>query len=472
MIELAVLAITLTQRPLFPPGAPYRSRLEFYQAKAKVTENMSAEQVLKILGKPDTKAEEPDDYAADEVWCYGVDPETGFASLGRLWFRHGKVFVGVSLLGTKEGVIMGLPNMDLPYVQLIEERKLRAIFRVLDKPNMDGVEVDPLNILRSAKILIPLGDEKARFALGEFERSTGFEYREDQHGILLEYLFPSQEWLTKTITIDELPIQIQQYTTMGDFPFESPVVREVKIAKTSGLTFDYDNRKMRVNLPCPGSDPFQAAKDLEEIVKKFEVGPNYTQTNKAVQSLLMVRNAFRPHELRWLPSKSLEDKFDELHQEFLTLNAKWDDKGMRFTLPNGRSIPDPAPSPMYKWKVPGFPTNLRILVNMRRFRVNTLNVTCVSTGFDNAMMPSTLLRIRDNKTGKQLGFTDFDGSRSSSDGNLVNPDWEKFIVEANSTDISHRTKRTQIYFNVPEGTKIDFELVTKSQTIRSPIFQF
>ena len=467
MIALAVLAITLTQRPLFPLGAPYRSRFEFYKAKAKVSKDMSEAQVLKLLGKPDSVEIDPDRDTADAAWHYGVDPGSTIGTLGTIYLNRGKVESNYIRRSSNQAEPHDWLYPQAPYRQLISERKLRAIFHNLVDLKLEKYPFDPLSVIRAAKILIPLGDRKARFALGEFERSTEFEFNSSEHDAFLNYLFPSNDLLSKPRFGNRTKKgYVQRYSTIGGIPLKTPEPLLSLVSPDSHYTLL--GPKMRRKIPKPVADPFQAGIDLTNKVP-IDSGDRGRASYDILQSVLsLVREVYRPKD-----SFNPFEDLNKCRKEFLALHAKWDSKKMRYVRPDGISYSDPKPGPIVKWRVPNFPSNMRLVVRMEDNRWSgTLEVRCLTYGYENAMMPSTLLRIRDHKSGKQLGFTDFDGSRCSTKDKLVNPDWEQFIIDASPTNITGKSKETSVSFNVPFGTRIDLEIVTKSQTIRSPIFQF
>ncbi len=72
------------------------TRAEFAAAMAKITKDMKADEVLKLLGKPDDIRTRFDPggivtYRTSEIWGYGTSGHLTFATLGSIYMTEGRV---------------------------------------------------------------------------------------------------------------------------------------------------------------------------------------------------------------------------------------------------------------------------------------------------------------------------------------------------------------------------------------------
>ena len=121
---------------------------------------MKADDVVKLLGKPDDVITQADPIGNDddptfEAWCYGTDGHLSFATLGKVWMSHGKVQAVYNRPGTP------------PAADMFAEPELRKLLRAIDATR----EYNPLrSFIRAVNMLQPLGKEKALAALREYRR--------------------------------------------------------------------------------------------------------------------------------------------------------------------------------------------------------------------------------------------------------------------------------------------------------------
>ncbi|MGV3618993.1 MAG: hypothetical protein ACO1SV_27010 [Fimbriimonas sp.] len=138
--------------------SPVADRADFNQAMGLVKEGMSPAQVQKLLGPPEDVWTEKDSglyvEPRETIWCYGSDGHLSLPTLGRVWFRYGKV-------DRRNGPNPGVANLP-------PEAELRTLLRTIHFPPTRRFGYNPLWAIRAANALRPLGKERALAVLVQY----------------------------------------------------------------------------------------------------------------------------------------------------------------------------------------------------------------------------------------------------------------------------------------------------------------
>lgn len=167
------------------------SRATFTKRMAKVQRGMSPLQVVALLGPPD----EIRGLDADERivrWCYGVGKESGFPTLGQVWFIR-----QTKNSQRSESVLHAYGGQDSPPSEkIISEPDLRRLLDVVGTVDFDktgglfGWTFDSLIYIRAVNILLPEGKERILVVLSEYFRVWGVSPLENILA-LIQLLFES-----------------------------------------------------------------------------------------------------------------------------------------------------------------------------------------------------------------------------------------------------------------------------------------
>jgi hypothetical protein len=139
-------------------------RLEFAHALSKITPQMSSDEVIAAVGKPDDIKTERDPGGiiatrTVEVWRYGTDGHLTFGTLGTVHIQADKKVQYV--FGGK-----GRPTTD----GLFTEAELRPLLRAINAVSSYQAPNDPLKLIQAVNALQPLGKAKALAAIAEYLR--------------------------------------------------------------------------------------------------------------------------------------------------------------------------------------------------------------------------------------------------------------------------------------------------------------
>lgn len=181
-VAAAVVLSTLTSRA----AEPLRDRREFAAAISKVNEGMSADDVLKLLGKPDDVITRRDTgfrdlYGSLEIWRYGTAGHLRPATLGQITIseKHRvERIIGQGMPGPTPG---------------LSEVQLRQFIEAIANVNTyaEGNFFNPRPLIRAVNLLQPVGKDAALAALEEFLRITPHRFadRGDAAMLVMHVLF-------------------------------------------------------------------------------------------------------------------------------------------------------------------------------------------------------------------------------------------------------------------------------------------
>jgi len=443
---------------------------------------MSMAQVEKILGKPDDVLKPNESWETSETnltfWCYGSDKHLAPPMLGEVEF-------------TDEKVLDSTWGNDKDYRQLVPERELRGYLRKMVRRYDVFLEYDPLWTVRTANMLLPLGKEKALFVIEQFVYvccGPGELQPAEQVFWLLRAMFvpeqpfplPAIGMITPGVPKDRSDVPLFPMIVWNDIPInlitmlllagapESPL-KHVEYFREHGL--------MRTNLLKPPDDPFESYQKL--IESDLWTKPRLDRQGEAVrfepdivlrEVLLLVRGAYRPHEMESSISYIWKKDLDKYHRGFLATQAHWDEKRQQYIAGNGRLLKDPdlAYHPPRVW-TPTPIGNVKFKVTISRFDLwSTRSYIDVDAGQSEEIDPA-LMRIVDAKTGEELGVLAVPGHRN--DGSLYEKGGEaKFLALPPQKVRKDEGLFGTEYYGKP-GRLVYFEIVTAHATRRSPVFR-
>jgi hypothetical protein len=187
LIGLVATGIALADEPSCKPT---RTRRQFAEAMNKITEGMSQEQVVSLLGPPDDVRTQYDPggiFAADtkEVWRYGTSGHLTTATLGKIY------------IDDNERVLWFFGKGKPPSEDLVPEEQLRGLLRALDEvPSYDGGWIyNPQHVIRAVNLLQPLGKRRAMAVIEEYLRVAAPDFDPGRQGafLVLRVLFAVPE---------------------------------------------------------------------------------------------------------------------------------------------------------------------------------------------------------------------------------------------------------------------------------------
>ncbi len=436
MIWTTILAAaTLGQKSLFPANAPYHSRAEFYDLTSKIRPRMSKEDVIKILGKPDRVRKSRGDWIK-EIVEYGIDPHSNAATLGVFVFGFGKFEHG-STSRVNEDYFNPLQ----PYRQLIPESELRPIIGALNEDLPYWLTDDPLRTIRLANLFIKLGDEKAKFALGEYERFDDISTSYQWHRTLLKVLFTGLD------IVPNLPSKDRQDSGAaagGD---------------ASGCVRFYEMNSIRTRPIRPPDDPFGP---LVAALKAKTPPKDSTELWPYIEDLLMlVRGVTQPVDLRWFDRNS-KPNLAMYHELFLKGSPRWDVDSQSYMRADGKILPDLPDLPLYEWNIPGLANGTEMKISLLR----VMETGDVAISFDmlaigGKRLPNVTVRAIDASRNIELG------SWQTKDGTVTGTGERSLHGGGASEEGSEFRVAYEVH--VLRDTKIQLEVVTPSGTTRSSI---
>jgi hypothetical protein len=370
MVIAAALFVACASQSLV---AARQDRIAFHAALNKVADGWPREpattktEVRALLGPPDDiwKSPDPAIYvsADEEVWCYGTKGHLSMPTLGRIYFKGDKVSDVVGQYGSP------------PPLAVISDKQLGDSMRSLWKsPRSGWMERDPLRLIQAANLLRPLGKQKALAVMCEFERLSDRGREETWLFWLARALFepgdavyfpvpmigsvsprppndPSEWPLCPIILADDVPFNVFNGAFLGGVPesFEEYVRR-------CGKTW-----LLRTTPLHPPDDPFSSyllAIKAPEV--KFAGDQSGASRLLLYNVLELVRTAYHPKEIGdYIEAKD----FDRLHQGFLGIGCRWDEKRQLYVRQDGSFTPDeipPWPEFMYVFNYPGLTADVRI----------------------------------------------------------------------------------------------------------------
>ncbi len=307
---------------LAAPQPARASRAAFQQALAHLKPNLSSAQVEKVLGKADRSfsVSFPNNHWRTE-WDYGTTKENPFPTLGAVIFLDDKL---VGLSGDK-----GMP----PPKSLISEADLVHHMRMLTigSRNAPG----PLDFVRWANDLIPLGKQKALAVMKESDR-VSFWPQEHLYW-LVRVIFTVKSGYVFTVPTVGGKLSNDPPLSPVNFAQDIPFLRlgTVSMAGAPGSFTTYADREskdwtIRPERLIMPNDPFAA---FERVASSD--GHGFVSYEEALEMVLgMVATAYAPSA-----RATGKAGFDRCHQQYLTLKAYWDPNQQCYVRGDGSKLP-------------------------------------------------------------------------------------------------------------------------------------
>jgi hypothetical protein len=462
-----------------------QSRAAFVAALAQVEDGWAKSQVEELLGKPDDiwPANDSPIYSqmGRETWCYGSKGHHSLPTLGRVIFEKNTASFTVGGYGTP------------PPASVIDEDTLDAALRAMDRKQEPGWDAsdESAHLIRVANLLIGLGDAKALPVLREYSRvasvfsdddwlfwvvRVAFELKEGQKGFRppgLGAMSPAppvdlSTWPTYPLLIvDDYPLNFYRGASLAGRaePFESYLEDESK------------NWKLRTKQLTPPDDPFALrekvlANPVWEVMHQdgergYARAIGLGEICKAVVSGL--RSCYRPGGDSSRYYEMTQERYEELHSEFLALNCHWDAKRNCYVRSDGTVLNDEIIAyPQVTHVFRGVP-HLKLEVTLSRYLEKTVNISCEVEETGKALMPRAALVAEDSATGKQLFWMGLNGDVEGEDyWATENETLEQFLAKP-----AHKSFGSGMWrstgFDLHFGTKIRLVVVTGGKRYESPV---
>ena len=435
MISATFLAaIFLGQKSLFPAYAPYHSRAEFYDLASKIRSKMSKEEVIKILGKPE-RVRWSRGYWMKEIVEYGIDPHSNAATLGAFVFGFGRFEHGSTSRANEDFF-----NSSQPYKQLIPESQLRPILGALNQDMPNWLTNDPLRTIKLANLMIRLGDQKAKFALGEYERLDDFSTSYQWHRSLLAALF------TGLNIVPHPPGEDQQNS--GAIAGGDP----------TGCVRYFETNLIRTRPIHPPDDPFRP------FVAALKGKTDAAELWPYVEDLLMlIRGATQPIELRWVDHQS-KPNLEKYHELFLKESPRWDVESQSYMRADGKILPDLPDLPSFEWNVPGLANGTELRISLSRvMETGDVAISFDMLAISGKHLPNVTVLAISAARNVNIGFWQTkDGTVTGTGERGLNGGGAS--EEGSEFRIMHE-------FHVQRDTTIQLEVTSPAGTYRSPIMR-
>ena len=438
MIWATIFATSiLGQKSLWPADARYQSRVEFYALASKIKDKMTRDDVIRILGRPDRIRKRKGDLLG-EVFEYGIDQKSDAPTLGIFTFRCGKFSFGSTWRANSDFL-----DTDKPYQQLVPELELRSILGNLDRETPEWLGRDPLRKIRFANLFIKLGDEKAKFILGEFERLGNFWVSDPWYKDLLGLLFDSQSF------IENLPFWIPREPIFLVSTGSGPSIRR------------YSDKPIRSKPIRPPNDPFDAVKTA---LKENHLSLDSDDPSAYLEELLMlVRGVIKPVDFRTL-DYIRHDAGEKYHELFLRQSPTWDADSQSYMRTDGTILPDWPIPPIIRWNLPDLPKGTDGEIYMSRVGdTENVEITLDLAALAGKKLPDMKIRAINIKNNSTIGIWKSNNLSITGSGRLSSDASE-------SSPEGHEATNT-FMLEVPIWSQIQLEVITSSGTTRSQVFR-
>lgn len=312
---------------------PRLSRAESIARLEKLSSGDPTSKVVSLLGQPDRIDRRSPKGRA--YYRYGTSGPGTLATLGSVAFESGRIVI-------IEG--QGEP----PTSGVIEETALRKSLQRLNDVQEYGCasEIDPLRLIRSANLLIRLGQSRAIEVMHEYER-IGCDAKPLRFLLRAIFDVPGPGFFPEDVLIREL-IEVDRKSNprwpifiSGGIVFQYPMgwggagnIGSIRFA----LKPLSASSKFTASIFEPTNDPFHACLELVGAstfpVPEKDKGEAFSEF--AHQTLRLVRNVYRPKNFVW--SKKITPKeFEGYRQDFLKLGANWDSTKQTFVIPKSKA---------------------------------------------------------------------------------------------------------------------------------------
>lgn len=348
------------------------------------------------------------------MWSYGADRHLGFPTLGRIYFGADGAW---QLYGPEPP----------PFRQLMPEVELRKMLRCLGDDPRAELKHDPLWVIKSVNMLLPLGREKASWVLEQYLRVKGpIEEMNRQRAdfILMRALFecpvppgymrvPAIGAISPAEPSDMRSSPLSPLVLRDQVPFdlcEGALVRGPVELPADALSY-YRTYPLRKRLLVPSDDPFETFQQfLSTSQWPWPKGADRRSHEAFVleQVLTLVRHVYRPVDFR-LPQEPVKaDDVDKYHREFLSLGVYWDSVRQDYVRKDRLVLPDLVNPPAKSWDPPQFGGCTVRIELQRHGESDEVSVGIRSTVTASLLTHPVILRIYDEKSGDLMRWAAVD----------------------------------------------------------------
>jgi hypothetical protein len=341
-----------------------RDRVEFAKRLSSITEGMSKDALIALIGAPDDVRNHSERGVhetnhVDEVWCYGTNGHLTLPTLGHVYLNQLNKVQFVVGAGNPIGT------------ELFEEKELRDVLRVLDTaPSVWGDAYDPLPLIQIVNRLRAMGKDKALAAIAEYLRiAPGWNARaRDGQFLILRVLFDLQR-----------PGEMPEMKLGTPWPTLTPVLKarmprypillldDVPLVVITGYQIIGKPQSVREHLEyfrqlgTVRSRPLLPPKHPLRLFQKFHSEfPHFFGTDESstasINGKLMIMNqllrlvaSVYPLEVdsatgyRFRQRTDLAEGWKVIADDFEMLGARWSQEKQVYVLPGGSQMPNSRP---------------------------------------------------------------------------------------------------------------------------------
>jgi hypothetical protein len=417
-----LLSLLLVMAACIPRAqAQQLTRVEFAQVMGNVTKDMKADEVAKLLGKPDDIRTQFDPGGINtshttEIWGYGTSGHLTFATLGSIYMTGGRVQYITG--GTGEP----------PDAAMFDEPALRKLLQLIDAPTGRDAH-NPLFLIQAVNALQPLGKEKAIAALREYTRvEPPYTFEKDmQVFLILRLLFevpPNPGYMPRMRVGGPQPSEPADSKLLPLFPLvladDIPLNMVVGYmlfgaAEPVSNHLDYfqQNGSLRQHPLLPGNDPLSLLATLEKLPqwiyptnvdKRIYAWYKGLLANQLLQLIDTVYHADMDERGRPMPHGYFDQRcWDKAVKDVAALHIKWDPAKNIYVFADGTALPVIKP-PIYErqiWEIPQLGALAQLIIE--RQNKDTIRLILEHNEYEGIPVPASDIKVyRTGADGKPL----------------------------------------------------------------------
>lgn len=464
----AALFLWIWGAALLPLRAAESARIDFARAMGSVETNMQADEVVRLLGRPDDIRTELDPGGIStsrttEIWCYGTSGHLTFPTLGCVFMEAG----GAQYIHGGKGTPID-PAM-------LDEAELRKLLQRIDELSQSRGN-NPLLYIQLVNTLQPLGKDRSLAVIAEYLRVSSYHLGDrNPLFILLRLLFevPEDPGFMPRMMVgapsvkepdDGKLIPLFPVVLMGDIPLNlvigyslagtpQPVEEHLEYFRKSG--------KWRERPLHPSSQPMEILTKLENspqwIYDDFrgdvddisrDMNDQWIRNHLAEQLLRLVGSVYRietAQDGRMIPRDRFDpQQWDKIVKDVAALDIRWDVAKNIYVFADGSSLPE-IKEPIHMrqiWKIPGLGPRANLIFERK-------NKDHVLLRLERSGPPNIDSLVKVYRTG-------------NGEEQLA-----KYRILRSEGSVSSQT--SQDIF-LPTGEGVQAEIIAGGKTIQSPVF--
>lgn len=437
------------------------ARADFARAMGSVDTNMQADEVVRLLGKPDDIRTHFDPGGIStsrttEIWCYGTSGHLTFPALGCVFMEAG----GAQYIHGGKGTP--------PDPAMLDEADLRKLLQLIDSLS-ESRGNSPLLYIQLVNTLQPLGKDKALAVIGEYLRVSS-----DHFGdriplfILLRLLFevPEDPGYMPRMMVgapsvkepeDRKLVPLSPVVLMDDIPLNLVISYSIagnRPNPTGELEYFRKNGTWRKSPLHPSNQPLELLAALERspqwIYGEPRDGTNHEwEKNQLAEQLLrLIRTVYQietDQDGRMIPRDRFDpQQWDKIVKDVATLNIRWDVAKNIYVLADGSSLPE-VKEPLHMrpiWKIPGLGPRANLI-------------------FERKNKDYILLRL------ERSGIPRFDSVLKVYRPGTRDHPLAKYRISASDSSGSSQTSQNVF---LPAGDSLQAEITSRDQTTKSDVY--